>query len=198
MRSRTASSGLNIITSMIDSHGTNASPNCGYSNGLRLDELQVDAAAPGRPPWHTDPCRRWRSRSGLAPSASHNASTLSWLFRSWSMAICERSGSASSCPGGRRSGRWSGGGIRNRLVSSQRTMRSTSGNVWAKIRRAAVGAARSWLSSLSRSKSAASSPVAHVQAVRSALQGQREHRVLAVQSMRLRLIQPFFVYLMLS
>ena len=39
------SSGLNIITSMIDSQGTNASPNCGVLERSRLEELQVDALA---------------------------------------------------------------------------------------------------------------------------------------------------------
>ena len=37
---RTASTGLNIRTSTIESHGTNGSLNCRYSTGARLDEMQ--------------------------------------------------------------------------------------------------------------------------------------------------------------
>ena len=36
MQVRIVSSGLNIITSMIDSHATNGWSNCGYANGFGL------------------------------------------------------------------------------------------------------------------------------------------------------------------
>src|ERR1035441_1934940 len=36
MQVRIVSSGLNIITSMIDSHATNGWSNCGYANGFRF------------------------------------------------------------------------------------------------------------------------------------------------------------------